>query len=160
MFRKNLRYAISCIPLLLFIVSYYFIVNYNEYGALNVVLSKRLSYMGEFFSQFTLANFFIGKPATTPTDCAYFTLLTNGGILWVIFSIITIEYAIMKNYSKINKYLPIIISTLISGIGENTFISPVGSSIIFWYIILIIGNPQLFANTNLELRGNIRKYIV
>lgn len=142
---KKYRFLIATIPFICTIIVYLIMFNWREYGVLDVYLSRRISILGTILEEFTNSNWLLGKniEAGIPIDCAYVGIVIAGGIGWLIFFLITAWHTITNYFQNIYHYIPVIIAMMISGIGENTFISPNGATILYWCIILNMGTQSI-----------------
>lgn len=134
---KKLRYIFAIFPIVCVVVIFYVLNHWQEYGVLDVFLSRRISILGGLLEQMSTFNYLFGKTFDGyPIDCAYVGIVFSGGIGWLLFFLFTYWKTCTQHFNKLKPYLPAVFALLVSGIGENTFISPNGASILFWSAII------------------------
>ena len=83
-------------------------------------------------------NWLIGikTPENIPMDGSYLNILFSGGLYSLFLFFIIYTASINSKSTKLEGYLPLILSIVICGIAENTFSAPSPLSIIFFIILL------------------------
>lgn len=130
------KFFVASLPIILTCVVYYILLHPEEFGALNILLSKRISILGGLLETMSKINILFGMPVEgEPVDCAYVGLLFSGGIFSLLLFLYCYWKTVWDSYGKIISFIPVLIAVLISGLGESTFSSPAPSIILFWLII-------------------------
>lgn len=130
------KYILYSFPIILIIISFYFIAQYSQYPLIDTLFSGRLSIMGRLFETLSIKEYLIGfnVPPDTPIDSAYFTIFTYGG-----FPLILFHFYFYYRYIKSGKYkrsIPIVISILTAGMTEYVFVGLNMISIILLCVML------------------------
>ena len=142
--RPFMKYVIGILPLLLYGILLYIILNLSDYLWLDNIVTQRFSIPESILRGMSPIHFFVGTeiPSGQPMDSSFMMILFNGGILLVIFFIIQFYHAIVKFYNQLYDYFPVIFSILICGLIENFFSAVRVLSVIFWILILYKCNDK------------------
>ena len=131
------KFIIYSIPLFLMSLSFYFFVNYADFGVLDVLLSGRLSYIGRGLADIGVIDWIAGFQwrEDIPVDSAYATMLSACGFLGIaIHYFYYIKYVGNVQYSMANTAM--IVSILLAGLTEYVFVGLNMVSIILLILIL------------------------
>lgn len=136
-FSRRFRKIYVLIPsiCLLVIVSGFFI--YEKFPLMDVIFSGRYSCYNRMLKDATPLSIILGvNVGDYPLDSAFLTLFSSGGMIfvWTFFSVYAkaINNMPVKN---IKKYMPFIISLIVSGMAENTFSTVMPITVLFYKIL-------------------------
>ena len=129
------RFVLNAFPILLVLLTCYFLINYTEYPILNTLLSGRLSIMGGYFVTINPIDWLLGFPwdAELQLDSAYASMISLGGFVSIVLCYIYYSKYIKRFDSKT---LPIVISFLSIGLTEYVFVGLNMASVILICIIV------------------------
>lgn len=136
--RPWMKCVIGIIPILIATLIIYFAKNIASYPELDVIFTTRFSCYSVMLSQMSLVNWIIGirRPMDMPMDGSYTCLLFDAGIVGLILFLCTFCKSLLKNFASLREYMPFLIGMLACGVGENTFSSISGISLIFWFLFM------------------------
>lgn len=129
------KFFLYTLPIILISGTFYFLYYYYNFPELDTFFSGRLSIMGSILNTISPFNWFIGFkiPEDMPSDSAYFTILRYGGIPLLLYYMYYYFKYIKSETSE--KRLTVVISLLIAGMTEYTFIGLNTVSIILACIV-------------------------
>lgn len=135
-FGEKVKYIIGIFPVLFVGIAFFFIRNIDNYLAVDIFASGRLSIYSEIIKGMGKQNWLLGVSLPEgPMDGALFMLLFTGGIVTLLFFLWVFYKTVVFNYRSISLYLPVIVAVLFYGFFENAFAAVNGISIVFWILI-------------------------
>ncbi len=133
---EKVKYIIGVFPAFFVGITFFFIRNIDNYLAVDVFASGRLSIYSEIIRGMGKLNWLLGVSLPEgPMDGALFMLLFTGGIVTLLFFLWVFYKSLVFNYRSISLYLPVIVAVLFYGFFENAFAAVNGISIVFWILI-------------------------
>ncbi len=133
---EKVKYIIGVFPAFFVGITFFFIRNIDNYLAVDVFASGRLSIYSEIIRGMGKLNWLLGVSLPEgPMDGALFMLLFTGGIVTLLFFLWVFYKSLVSNYRSISLYLPVIVAVLFYGFFENAFAAVNGISIVFWILI-------------------------
>ena len=110
---------------------------YEKFPLMDVIFSGRYSCYNRMLKDATPLSIILGvNVGDYPLDSAFLTLFSSGGMIfvWTFFSVYAkaINNMPVKN---IKKYMPFIISLIVSGMAENTFSTVMPITVLFYKIL-------------------------
>lgn len=104
--------------------SLYFCYFCSQYPILNIILSGRLGIMGDVLKSISPIDWLLGFnwPKGIPQDNAYITMLSNGGVMGLLFYYYGFKTYIKDLHIKQLWSLPAFISVITAGLTEYIFV--------------------------------------
>ena len=139
-----MKYFVAILPLIIFGCLIYFAKHLSMYPELDIIFTTRFSNYARLLTAMSPINWIIGFPMgqNIIIDSSYFMILCSGGIGCVILFWGAYFKAILTRWNFLYPYLPFIIAMLANGVGENSFSSANGLSLIFWFLIFCHEKPK------------------
>lgn len=128
---------IICLPIFYIVITLFLLFNYQDYPLLDIILSGRLSIMGNCFSNVGLKEWILGFPVSSdmPCDSAYFTIFSYGGFFLLLYYLKVLTKSV--KFLPMNKKRLVLISILTSGLTEYVF---VGLNMISIILLCLLNN--------------------
>lgn len=141
---SSMRYFVALLPLIIFGCLIYFAKNLLMYPDLDTIFTTRFSNYAKLLTIMSPINWIVGFPMgqNIIIDSSYFMILCSGGIGCVILFWWNYVKAIIIRWNFLYPYIPFIIAMLANGVGENSFSSASGLSLIFWFLIFNYGKTR------------------